>query len=610
MLQTFHTSADPNLGLPRVKAVRALMAAAAIDALLVPHSDEHQSEYLPACAERLQWLTGFSGSAGFAVMTAKAAALATDGRYTIQARAQVHSATFEIIDSTGKPWIEWLAVKLPGGGTLGYDPRLHTALAITSLKTEASAHGFVLKPLAANLIDRAWGRDRPEPPAGKVSVQPLHLAGVAADAKIIELQRTLKADQQHAVVLTLPDSISWLFNIRGSDVTHNPVVLAFAIVPVKGKPELFIDKAKLPPEAKKHLSGLAKIANPGDLADRLKEFKANDGKHVRVDPATASAWVVGALGRAAVHGGDPCILPKARKNKIELSGARAAHVRDGAAVTRFLAWLDGAARSNTLDEITVVEKLESFRQATGELRDLSFSTIAGSGPNGALPHYRVSTASNRALAQGEFIVIDSGGQYQDGTTDITRTVAIGTPSPEMRRRFTQVLKGHIAIATARFPAGTRGVQLDTLARHALWQAGLDFDHGTGHGVGSFLSVHEGPQSISKRGIAALEAGMIVSNEPGFYKQGAFGIRIENLEIVTEPTVIDGGDRPMHGFECLTLAPIDRRCIDAALLTSAELDWLDAYHARVQTVLHPLLDAATAKWLAAATAALVGPAAGS
>ena len=604
MFQTFDTSADPDLGPPRVKAVRALMAGANIDALLVPRSDEHQGEYVPACAERLLWLTGFSGSAGFAIVTAKAAALATDGRYTIQAAAQLHAATFEIIDSTGKPWIEWLAVKLPKGGVIGYDPRLHTALAITALKSDAAKHGFTLKALAANLIDRAWGNDRPAPPTGRIAIQPLHLAGVAADKKIADLQALLKVEHQHAVVLSLPDSIAWLFNIRGTDVAHNPVPLAFAIVNAKGKPDLFIEPAKLTPDTKKHLTALAKLDLPSNLGARLKTLKAEPGHKVRVDPSTASAWIVSTLGNAAAHGSDPCILPKACKNKIELAGTRTAHVRDGAAIVRFLAWLDATAMSNTLDEITVVEKLETFRSETGALKDISFSTIAGSGPNGALPHYRVSTASNRPLQQGELIVIDSGGQYQDGTTDITRTVAIGTPSAEMRTRFTQVLKGHIAIATARFPAGTRGIQLDTLARSALWQAGLDFDHGTGHGVGSYLSVHEGPQSISKRGMAVLEPGMIISNEPGFYKQGAFGIRIENLEIVTEPTAIPGGERPMLGFECLTLAPIDRRCIDVSLLTKPERDWLNTYHARVAATLSAGLAPAERAWLAAATKVVV------
>ena len=600
MLQSFDTVADPSLGPPRVKAVRAHMAAAGIDALLVPRSDEHQGEYVPSGAERLLWLTGFSGSAGLAIITAKSAALATDGRYTLQAKTQTHNATFDVIDSTGKPWTEWLGLKLPNGGVIGYDPQLHTAQAIIQLKPEAAKHGLSLKPLTKNLIDLAWGKQRPPAPVGPIAIQPLSLAGQSAEAKIAELQLLLKNDLQHAVVLTLPDSIAWLFNIRGSDVPHNPVPLAFTIVHAKGKPELFVDPAKLSAETKKHLTALAKLTPPKNFGVRLKELRTNKSLKVRVDLATASAWIVNTLGSTASQGGEPCILPKARKNKAELDGTRAAHVRDGAVMVRFLAWLDQASASGTLDEITVVKKLEDFRSATGVLKDLSFTTIAGSGPNGALPHYRVSNETNRCLQPGEFIVIDSGGQYQDGTTDITRTVAIGNPSAEMRTRFTQVLKGHIAIATARFPIGTRGVQLDTLARHALWQSGHDFDHGTGHGVGAFLSVHEGPQSISKRGMAPLEPGMIISNEPGFYKQGAFGIRIENLEVVTEPSMINGGDRPMLGFECITLAPIDRRCIDPDMLTSTERSWFDAYHARVLEILGPEVSLEERKWLTAAT----------
>ena len=600
MLQTFENAADPSLGPPRIKAVRALMTDAGVHALLVPRSDEFQGEYVPPSAERLKWLTGFSGSAGLAVVGLKAAALATDGRYTSQALGQVHKGTFEVIDSTEKPWLEWLASKLPNGGTLGFDPRLHTSAAITALKADAEKHDLVLKALPANLIDRAWGRTRPPAPIGAISVQPASFAGVTAETKIAEVQRLLKADGQHAVVLTLPDSISWLFNIRGSDIAHNPVVLAFAIVPLKGKPELFVDPAKLTVDSKKHLVAVAKLSPIEDLGGRLRELKAEKDRKVRVDPATASAWVVSTLGSNADHSIDPCILPKARKNAAELAGTRAAHVRDGVAMVRFLAWLDGESQSNSLDEIRVVERLEAFRSATGQLKDLSFPTIAGSGPNGALPHYRVSKDSNRLLQQGEMIVIDSGGQYQDGTTDITRTVSIGQPSQEMRLRFTQVLKGHIAIATARFPVGTRGVQLDTLARYHLWQAGLDFDHGTGHGVGSFLSVHEGPQSISKRGMAVLEPGMIISNEPGFYKEGAFGIRIENLEVVTEASAIKGGDRAMLGFECITLAPIDNRCIEPDQLTQAEVTWLNSYHQRVLAALSGELSADERKWLVAAT----------
>jgi Xaa-Pro aminopeptidase len=603
MFQTFDTVSDPSLAPPRVKAVRALLEKAGLVAFVVPRSDEYLGEYVPASAERLKWLTGFSGSAGLAIIGLKAAALSTDGRYTIQAQAQLDAGTFEIIDSTEKPWIEWLTVKVPAGGAIGYDPRLHSAAFVSALKVEAQRHAFTLKPVSQNPVDEAWGADRPRAPRGKIAIQPLELAGTSAETKIADLQRALAADKQTAVVLTMSDSIAWLFNIRGSDIPHNPVPLCIAIVPAKGKPELIIDAAKLTIETKKYLTGFCKLVLPTDISVRLRGLAQRSENKVRVDPATASQWIVGALGSCAEHGGDPCTLPKARKNAAELEGARVAHVRDGAVMARFLAWLDEAAAGGQLDEIGVVEKLEALRRATNVLKDISFTTIAGSGPNGALPHYRVSRESNRVLKSGEIIVIDSGGQYQDGTTDITRTVAIGAPSAEMRLRFTQVLKGHIAIATARFPAGTRGVQLDTLARQTLWQAGCDFDHGTGHGVGSFLSVHEGPQSISKRGMAPLEPGMIVSNEPGFYKVGAYGIRIENLEVVTEPGTITGGERPMLGFRSITLAPIDLRLVDIALLSAAERAWLNTYHKRVRETLSPELDPATQKWLTAATKAV-------
>jgi Xaa-Pro aminopeptidase len=603
MLQTFDTVTDPALGPPRVEAVRALMTKAGLAAFLVPRSDEYLGEYVPPSAERLKWLTGFTGSAGLGVITLKAAALSTDGRYTVQAHAQVHPGTFAVIDSTTKPWLEWLALRLPEGGAIGFDPRLHSAAFVKTLTADATKHGFTLKAVAQNPIDRAWGRDRPQPPTGAIAIQPLSLAGQAADSKIADLQKTLAADKQAAAVLTMSDSIAWLFNIRGSDIPHNPVPLCFAIVPAKGKAELFVDPAKLPAETRKHLSSLSKLGAPEDLGARLKALAQDKTKKIRVDPATTSHWIANALGSAATHATDPCLLPKARKNATELEGTRLAHVRDGAVMVRFLAWLDENASTGKLDEIAVVEKLEALRRATNVLKDISFATIAGTGPNGALPHYRVSRESNRTLKAGDIIVVDSGGQYQDGTTDITRTVAIGTPSPEMRTRFTQVLKGHIAIATARFPVGTRGVQLDTLARQALWQAGLDFDHGTGHGVGSFLSVHEGPQSISKRGMAELEPGMIVSNEPGFYKINAFGIRIENLEVVTEAAPIPGGDRPMLGFRSITLAPIDQRLIEVELLTTTERTWLNAYHKRVRDTLSADISPAERKWLTAATKAI-------
>ena len=442
-----------------------------------------------------------------------------------------------------------------------------------------------------------WGKQRPAPPQGAVVPHPLKYAGKPAEDKLKDLQALLKKDGQDAVVLTFPDSICWLFNIRGSDVAHNPVALAFAVVPASGKPELFVDAAKIGPEAKAHLAPLAKISEPAALERRLVALK-EAGKIVRISPA-APLWFTRKLkgGKArVVRATDPCLLPKARKNATEIKGTRAAHKRDGAAVARFLAWLDGQAETGRLDEIVAAQKLETIRSETQALKEISFDTISGSGPNGAIVHYRVTTATNRKLKSGELYLVDSGAQYLDGTTDVTRTVAIGTPTREMQERFTLVLKGHIAIATARFPKGTRGIDLDPFARRALWEAGLDFDHGTGHGVGSYLSVHEGPQSISKGGMVALEPGMIISNEPGYYKTGAYGIRIENLVLVSEPAKVAGGERETMSFETLTLVPIDRRLVVAEMLSPAELDWLNAYHRRVREIIGPELGPADREWL--------------
>jgi Xaa-Pro aminopeptidase len=604
MFQTFESSSGPEHVAERTKELRGVMAALKIDGLIVPRADEHQGEYVPPAAERLKWLTGFTGSAGCAVVTRKAAVLFTDGRYTVQAKAETDTAVFEI-SLIARPRIsEWIADKLLKGQTLGFDPWLHTGTEISRLAKALQPKGIKLKALSKNPVDRIWGRDRPKPPLKPVAVQPLALAGQPVAEKISALQKTLKDDGQHAVVLTLPDSICWLFNIRGHDIAYNPVVLAFAIVPVTGKPELFVAAEKLDKAARAHLTPVAKISAPSELKTRLGVLKAGV-KRVRLDPNTAAFAIERALGpKAVVHGADPCILPKAIKNPVEITGTRTAHVRDGGAMARFLSWLDGAAATGQVDEITAVKKLEQFRAETGALKDLSFPTISGSGPNGAIVHYRVTEATNRHLLTGELFLIDSGAQYQDGTTDITRTVAIGAPTDEMRQRFTGVLRGHIAIATARFPKGTRGMDLDPFARRALWNQGADYDHGTGHGVGSFLSVHEGPQSISRAGAAVLEPGMVLSNEPGFYKEGGYGIRIENLVLVTALEKISGGaDRNMMGFETLTLCPFDRRLIVTALLPDGDRAWLNAYHARVHDVLMPGLDDGTRAWLAQATAAL-------
>ncbi|NOT70637.1 MAG: aminopeptidase P family protein [Hyphomicrobium sp.] len=600
MFQNFESTTGSDHVAERLKALRAWMTKAKIDAVLVPRADEHQGEYVPPSAERLKWLTGFTGSAGIAIAAKKSAALFIDGRYTVQAKAETDTSVFDV-SLIPRPRIsEWLSDNLTKGGVIGFDPWLHTISEAARLTAALDAKGIKLKPLPKNPIDVLWGKLRPAPPAAPVIPHPLELAGKSAAEKIADIQKRLKDDGQHAVLLTLPDSICWLFNIRGSDVAHNPVALAFAIVPSSGKAELFIAPEKIDAAARAHLSPVAKLSAPDQLPVRIKALRDAE-KLVRLDPDTAAAWFERALGSKSIsRGQDPCILPKAIKTPAEIQGTRDAHLRDGAAVVRFLAWLEGAVASGSVDEITAVKALENFRRETGLLKDISFATISGSGANGAIVHYRVTDATNRTLQNGELFLLDSGAQYQDGTTDITRTIAVGQPSEDMRRKFTAVLKGHIAIATARFPKGTRGLDLDPFARRALWDAGCDFDHGTGHGIGSYLSVHEGPQSISRAGTAVLQPGMLLSNEPGYYKEGEYGIRIENVVLVTPLAKIPGGDREMMAFETLTLAPMDRRSIDADALTSDEFEWINAYHARVYATLSPLLDGATASWLKRAT----------
>jgi Xaa-Pro aminopeptidase len=567
--------------------------------VLVPHADEYMNEYLPPSNQRLAWLTGFTGSAGLAVVARKAAALFVDGRYILQAPQQVDATAFEILQIPAAKPADWIAKSLKAGAIVGYDPRLISPAALDELAKGLDGKRIKLKALGRNPVDTIWGRERPPLPTGAIVPQPIKYAGKSADEKIRDVQAELKKAAHDAVVLTSPDSICWLFNIRGADVAHNPIVLATAIVPASGKPELFVDAGKVGPEAKAHLAPLAKVSEPKAVEARLAALgKAK--RTVRLGPAAAVWFEKKLKGARAVRAADPCTLPKARKNATEIAGARIAHKRDGAAMARFLAWLDRQAAGGDLDEISVAQNLEAIRSETQALKEISFDTISGAGPNGAIVHYRVTTATNRKLKAGELYLVDSGAQYLDGTTDITRTVAVGVPSPEMRDRFTRVLRGHIAVATARFPKGTRGIDLDPLARRALWAAGLDYDHGTGHGVGSYLSVHEGPQSISKAGMAVLEPGMIVSNEPGYYKTGGYGIRIENLLLVSEPEKITGGERETMTFETLTLVPIDRRLILPELMSDAEIAWLDAYHRRVRDEIGPHLSPGDRQWLLAVT----------
>lgn len=602
MYQSFDDVGGPLHVAERVGHLRGTFTAHGVDGFLVPRADEYQNEYVPPNAERLLWLTGFSGSSGMAAVLTEKAALFIDGRYTIQAAAQTDPAVFEIVKITDLKPAEWLALYLSEGARLGYDPRLHTMGEIGGMAKVLAWKGATLVPLDENPLTALW-RDRPPPPAAPVILQPIALAGYEAAQKIADIQAGLRAARQDAVIITALDSIAWLFNIRGGDLPHTPFVLSHAIVPAEGKPALFVDGAKLNNEVRATLAGIAEICEPPVFDTALTALGERQAK-VRLDPARVSQWIADRLtasGARITEREDPCILPKARKNAAEIAGSRAAHKRDGAAMCRFLAWLDETAPSGELDEIAAAERLEAFRHENPELREISFDTIAGAGPNGAIVHYRVNRSTNRKLERGSLFLIDSGAQYQDGTTDITRTVAIGHPTLEMRRCFTLVLKGHIAIATARFPKGARGCDLDPFARRALWDAGLDYDHGTGHGVGSYLSVHEGPQGLSKRATAELEPGMIVSNEPGYYREGAYGIRIENLLLVREAEDIPGGERPMLSFETLTLAPIDRRLIDAALLSPAELDWLNAYHRRVEDEIGGALEGAARQWLTAACA---------
>ena len=602
MFQTYDDTANPALGAERAKRLRDELARRGLDGFLIPRADEHQGEYVPPHAERLRWLTGFSGSAGLAIVLLDKAAIFIDGRYTLQVRSQTDISVFDPKHLIEEPPSKWVEDNLPKGAKLAYDPWLHTIDAVARLKAAAEKAGGSLVAVDSNPLDAVWS-DQPPPPAALIAPHDMKYAGETASDKLKRVSAAL--DGADAAMLTMPDSIAWAFNIRGQDVGHTPLPLSFALIHADGHADLFINSAKVNNAARAHLGNVVTLREPDELGVALDAL-GGDKKTVLVDPATCASWINDRLnysGAKVKRGTDPCELPKACKNDAEVAGTKAAHKRDGVALTRFLAWLGSEAPKGKLDEITACKKLEAFRAETGELKDVSFDTISGAGANGAIVHYRVTEGTNRPLQNGELFLVDSGAQYLDGTTDVTRTVAIGTASAEQRDRFTRVLKGHIGIATARFPNGTSGSQLDALARMSLWKAGLDYDHGTGHGVGSYLSVHEGPQRISKISSVPLKPGMIISNEPGYYKTGDYGIRIENLLVVTEPDMIAGGERPMMGFETLTLAPIDLNCVEPNLLTADEKDWLNAYHARVREVLSADMDAETLAWLKNATRAI-------
>ena len=596
----------------RLADLRAFLKDTGLNGIVVPRSDEHLGEYVAKRSERLAWATGFTGSAGLAVILAERAALFVDGRYTLQAAQEVDAALFEILplaaDNGDWPPGLWISEQLSEGAKLGYDPWLHTSRQVSQLGRAAEKAGAELTACPKNPIDAVW-KDQPPPPLAPVFPLADDFTGSPSAEKRAGLAATLKQDGEEAAVLSAPDSIAWLLNIRGGDVPFSPLPLSFAILNGDATVDLFIDGRKLTPEAAASLGDGVRIATPdafGAALDRL----GKDAKTVRVDSGLSPAWISDRLKEAGARlktGDDPCQRPKACKNETELDGMRAAHRRDGAALTRFLAWLERAVADGGISEIDAADQLEALRRQGDHFRGLSFPTISGFGPNGAIVHYRVTSASNRILEPASLYLVDSGAQYLDGTTDVTRTVAIGDPNLEMRDRFTRVLKGHIALARAVFPKGTSGSQLDVLARRALWEAGLDYAHGTGHGVGSFLGVHEGPQRISKLpNRVALEQGMVVSVEPGYYKEGAYGIRIENLVAVIPASVAGEAETEMLAFEPLTLAPIDLALVEPGLLDAAERDWLNDYHARVADEITPLVDDETATWLKLATRPLEDP----
>lgn len=608
MFQTFDSAGDPSVGKPRVTLLRQWLADNGLDGFLVPRADEHQGEYVADRSARLKWLTGFSGSAGVALVQRDRAFMFVDGRYTLQVRHEVDLDIFAIESLVDNPPASWIKDNLGKGARLGFDPWLHTIAEVKALKTSAEQSGATLVPLDRNPIDIIW-KDQPAPPVAPVEIHPIGFAGELAKDKLARLVAAIGKEGATHAVLTDPSSIAWAFNIRGGDVPHTPLALGFAILAADGKHQLFMDQRKFSRTVAAYLTQLADLYEPGEFEAAVAAL-AKGGAKIALDPVLAAEklrMLVEDNGGTFVSAADPARIPRATKNQAEIAGSRAAHRRDGAAVAKLLCWLE-RQKPGTLDEITVVTKLEEVRRQTGEetqmpLRDVSFDTISGSGPNGAIMHYRVSRATNRELANGELFLLDSGAQYQDGTTDITRTVPIGQPTEEMRERFTLVLKGMIGISTLRFPAGTRGSEIDAVARMALWKHGCDFAHGTGHGVGSYLAVHEGPQRIARTGTEKLMAGMMLSNEPGYYKEGSYGIRIENLILVTPAEQVEGGDIAMHGFETLTLAPIDIRLIRTDLLTREELHWLDIYHAWVLAEIGPMLDGETLAWLEKATAPL-------
>lgn len=600
MFQSFLASSDPANGAPRLAALRKAIADAGLSGFLVPRADAHQGEYVAPCDERLSWLTGFTGSAGFAAILPEIAGVFVDGRYTVQVRVQVDTQVYTPVSWPATGLSDWLKTHASSGMSIGFDPWLHTVGEIDKLRKDLDGTGITLVE-CENLVDQVW-EDRPAPPAGQAWAHPTQLAGRSARDKRMDLAKDLRDAGHAAAVLSLPDSISWLLNIRGADIPRIPIVQSFAILHADGRVDLFTDPAKLD-GLQEHLGTDVSIAPASEFARTLGQL---DGP-VRVDKGSAPLAVrlhLAENGAQVVYDRDPAVLPKACKNPVEIEGVEAAHLRDGVAMARFLHWLEVEAATGKVTEIDAVTALEGFRAETGMLKDISFETIAGAGPNGAIVHYRVTQDTNRGLEPGGLFLIDSGGQYEDGTTDITRTLLVrggGSPDPDAVAAYTRVLQGVIAISRVRFPKGVAGRDLDALARFPLWTAGQDYDHGTGHGVGAFLSVHEGPQRLSRAGGEELRPGMILSNEPGYYREGAFGIRIENLILVEDAPALPGGDdRAMLGFRTFTYVPFDRALIDADMLSRDERAWLDAYHAETRKRLSPHLDGADLDWLTRAT----------
>ena len=586
----------------RLSALRAQMKTAGIDGFLVPHGDEHQGEYSAPFAERLKWLTGFSGSAGLSIVLKDRAVIFVDGRYTIQVKTQVDGTLYEYAHLVDDPPPKWVEKNLSSGAKLGFDPRLHTPQGLARFEQAVKKVSADLAPVDENLVDNIW-TDQPPRPTAPLRIYPEKFAGRSSAEKRELVAKVLESEGLDAFLISALDSVAWLLNIRGDDMEFSPLAYAYVLMTTDGAVTLLVDPAKLTDDVRAHLGDDVSIAPYDGLPGVLKNL-AEGVKIMGVDKNTASRWAVDLIkdrGRRPVPSTDPCAALKARKHPSELAGVREAHVRDGAALTRFLAWLSIEGPKGTLNEVSAADRLETIRAESNLYLGPSFPTIAGAGGNGAIVHYRAHPDTAAAIKPDMLFLVDSGGQYLDGTTDVTRTVAIGTPTTAQIRHFTLVLKGHIALARARFVTGTAGNQLDTLARAPLWEDGLDYDHGTGHGVGTYLGVHEGPQNISKRPInVPLEPGMVVSNEPGYYRTGEYGIRIENLVTVVDASAPDGAERPLLEFETITLAPIDLSLVDPELLTASEKAWLNTYHAKVRKALSPILDEATRAWMEQAT----------